>query len=589
MLKVRKANPLATALRPAKSAKTCHMSLSKICADSRDVVESCIFTFLDLKSHVLLARCSSTLLNASGLLPPPGSRAVDFRRPGAWKKEICFPKDIDNQSFAKFCRYANGLQKLNLTRFLTDVSAIENLTTLKAVSINIDRCCDISFLRYLPHLQTLKLDLEEHSKFTKLDLDVSFLKNNLELVHLKLSVCDTFVDCSFLVNLPKLKHLDLRSVIITNMGKTGYPGLEFLDLSSTRLHDITFLNNNFPVLRHLDLSSCNEITDVTFLAKLSTLKFLNLSETGVIDISVLGLSKMSSLEHLHLNLTEITSLPVLGKNLKSLDLSHCYFLEDIAAMSNLQKLKDLDLECCKNIVDFTILGEMLSLENLQLDATQITSLPVLGKNLKILNLYLCNRLEDLSAMSNLQKLKDLNLDSCEKIVDFTVLTKMSSLETLNLTATKIKSLPVLGKNLKSLDLSDCHCLKDVSGLSKLKTLVTLNLSCCYLLENLSGLAKLQTLVILDLSHCHRIFDLSALAKLQTLRSLDLSSCHRIFDLSALGETISLERLDVSYCHNLADVSALVNLPKLKHLNAVSTAVYDFRNFTERVNILQGWM
>jgi internalin A len=374
--------------------------------DYRDVVENGILPFLDLQSHVLLASCSSTLLKASGLLPLPGSRSevLNFRRPGSWKKEITFPKTITDQSLTKFCQYANGLQSLCLysSFVLTDLRAIKKLTSLKTVIINSswdDTVQDVSYLRHLPKLHTLSL-------LTVLKEDLSFLINNRQLSNLDLSGCLGVADCSFLVHLPKLKRLDLSGTDVTDLGvKNGFPALECLNLSFTKVKDISVFNKGFPVLRVLNLAFCTEIVDVE------------------------SLTKVLSLEHLNVKKTQITDVPVLGKNLKSLNMSRCYRLEDISA-----------------------LGEISTLEHLELSQTNLSDLSALRKlrKLKTLRLHGCQNLEDVSALGEVVSLENLNLEQCEKLKDVSSLVNLHKLRSLNIRNTSIINVVVLTRHLKHL-------------------------------------------------------------------------------------------------------------------------------------------
>jgi hypothetical protein len=127
-------------------------------------------------------------------------------------------------------------------------------------------------------------------------------------------------------------------------------------------------------------------------------------------------------------------------------------------------------------------------------------------------------------------------------------------------------------NLKSLELSDCDSVKDVSCFQNIPHL---NLNRCGITD-VSSLGKCQNL---NLSHCENIRDVSALKNVHTL---DLSHCDQLTDLSALTGVYSLKfegfkgtdlfglekvvLLDISESDHVSDVSLLQSVKQLNILN-----------------------
>jgi Leucine-rich repeat (LRR) protein len=78
------------------------------------------------------------------------------------------------------------------------------------------------------------------------------------------------------------------------------------------------------------------------------------------------------------------------------------------------------------------------------------------------------------------------------------------------------------KELRSLDLSKCSALYDISGVMGASHLQWLDLSSCKALSNVSPIAGCSELRTLNLSVCTSLHELSALGVLAKLEVLDLS-------------------------------------------------------------------
>ena len=106
-------------------------------------------------------------------------------------------------------------------------------------------------------------------------------------------------------------------------GNSPYSLITELDLSwCKRFQDISELFMSFPNIERLDLSGCDELTDLWVLTFTTNLRELKLSRCR--------------------NLMDIRALEFLP-NLRSLDISYCTRLMDISVLKNCAKLVYLNI------------------------------------------------------------------------------------------------------------------------------------------------------------------------------------------------------------------------------------------------------
>jgi len=155
-----------------------------------------------------------------------------------------------------------------------------------------------------------------------------------------------------------------------------------------------------------------------------------------------------------------------------------------------------------------------------------------------LNLRECYKITDVSALSGVHT---LDLRECSNITDVSAL---GGVHTLNLSYCHyITDVSALG-GVRTLTLSECRNITDVSALGGVHTL---DLRFCRNITDVSALGGVHTL---DLRGCRNITDVSALGGVHTLY---LSDCRNITDVSALG---GVHTLYLRGCDNITDVSAL---------------------------------
>jgi Leucine-rich repeat (LRR) protein len=191
-------------------------------------------------------------------------------------------------------------------------------------------------------------------------------------------------------------------------------------------------------------------------------------------------------------------------NLKELQLSDCWQIEDLKPLANLTHLTRLSLAGCWKIRDLEPLANL----------TQLTFLDLTG----------CINIQDLSPLQHLTHLTDLNLTECVNVADITPLAHLT--------------------HLTHLDLMRCEQIQDLTSLKQLEQLASLNLSGCWQIENLAPIADLTQLTLLDLARSWHISDLRPLSNLRQLTLLNISFCERIKDLGPLEDLPNLKRLEL---------------------------------------------
>ncbi len=319
---------------------------------------------------------------------------------------------------------------------------------------------------------------------------------------------------------------NLRAAIEEALGKaSGAPitkaelrSLTRLEANDSGISDLTGLESA-TTLSYLNLSSWpsddlpdNNITDISPLAGLTSLKTLWLGDNNITDISALsGLTDLERLDLQSNSISDISALSGLTKlgflklgynnltlfdysltptpensgirdisplagltNLTALELQY-NSIEDISALSDLTKLWHLILQV-NPISDISALSGMTSLSNLVLGANNIVDIPALSglTNLRWLVLE-ANSIADLSSLAGLTKLESLDLDRND-ITDVSALSGLANLERLNLSDNSIEDIKALSgmTNLTELDLW-FNKVTDISPLFGLTNLANLEL------------------------------------------------------------------------------------------------------------------
>ncbi len=188
----------------------------------------------------------------------------------------------------------------------TDLAHLQGLTGLQWLALNCTKITDagLAHLKGLTGLQWLDLS------WTKI--------SDVGLVHLKgmtklqmLSLAGTKITDAGLVHLKgmtELQTLDLGGTDITDAGLAHLKGLTKLDLSYTKITDAGLTNlKELTELRELDVSSCDDIKNIAFVAGMKYLRFLDLSQSSVSDLSPLG--GLPKLERVIANDAPIAKLP----------------------------------------------------------------------------------------------------------------------------------------------------------------------------------------------------------------------------------------------------------------------------------------
>lgn len=178
-------------------------------------------------------------------------------------------------------------------------------------------------------------------------------------------------------------------------------------------------------LRWLYLHNRRDITDISYLANLTSLRVLNLEYTSTTNIEPLG--NLINLEELYLadNTTEVENIT------------------DCSCLSNLTKLKKLNINFLGKIKNFSFLPNLINLEDLCLSYCHFSNTELLSGLTKLKKLVLHNNnIEDISFLSELINLKILHLNS-NLISNLEPLSNLINLEILWLPDNKISDIEPL--------------------------------------------------------------------------------------------------------------------------------------------------
>ncbi|MEM7533224.1 MAG: leucine-rich repeat domain-containing protein [Chloroflexota bacterium] len=406
----------------------------------------------------------------------------------------------------------SNLQHLSLWNTqVNDLSVLAGLTNLQQLDLSNTQVQDISALASLMNLQRLNLSstqvsslsaLADLSKLKQLDLvgltvnDISAMVKLTNLQRLNLQATEVS-DISILANLIDLQHLDIMSTQVNDVSALSkLTGLQQLNVWNTQISDISALASlsnlqelylcsvpvsdvsGLAVLSNLQVIISTEqlpaltgieqvsglgiipfsmnrleilpfsMSDISTLAGLSNLQWLNLSNTQVSDVSTLA--SLSILQQLFLSYTQVSDVSALTglTNLQQLYLMNTQ-VNDVSALKGLTNLQQLRLTDTQ-VSDVSALAGLTNLEELDLSSTQVSDVSALAGLTRLQQLYLSStQVSDVSALAGLTNLEELTLSSTQ-VSDVSALASLSNLKVLRLTGSRVRNVSALRKALPDL-------------------------------------------------------------------------------------------------------------------------------------------
>ncbi|XP_059657842.1 disease resistance protein L6-like [Cornus florida] len=362
--------------------------------------------------------------------------------------------------------------------------------------------------------------------------------------------------------------------------------LDHIDPSIGKLNSLFFLNvKNCTKLKSLPLGfdSVEEllidgtsIQEVPIGKGVKNLQCLSLKESYLKELPD-SIGKLESLNELRLSGANFTELPDTIGNLEHLRILEVRFpnLKEIKDLDRFKSLEFLDMSLCESLERLPDLSNMEMLEELKLVRCQ--KLHLIGglkamKSLKLLELSWCTALERLPDLSNSEMLEELILYQCEKLQEIEGLKGLKSLKMMDLSSCiALGRIPDLSNSamLKELKLYRCEKLQEIEGLEGLKSLKMLDLSSCTALERLPDLSNSEMLKEMKLHMCQKLHVIEGLKGLKTLKMLDLSWCTALERLPDISNSEKLEELKLCLCQNLQVIEGLKGLKSLKMVDLSS--------------------
>jgi Leucine-rich repeat (LRR) protein len=430
-------------------------------------------------------------------------------------------------------------------------------------------------------------------------------ETNETLVTLSLHAALPVVDLSGLLGCVALRELSLQGTQVTNESFAGLGPL------LARLHK-------------LDLRGCQQLQAISYLAPATSLRELNLADSGVADLR--GLEKLVALETLDVtdicteDLSILRQCPRLVTLSAKADISALESIFHAAARSLVDcrlhidhSMRALDLRsssCLRRCIVLKFsdldnaslqgLEEIPSLERLDLshtgvdDVRSLAGCPVLRElmlqgsvvpdvgitgleriaTLEVLSLAHCKHITSVTSLRHCTALRELLLDGTY-VTDSGIagLECVVTLTKLSLANTKITSVSSLRRcpSLRQLDFSNTGVTAaGMTGLDEIGTLQCLKASGRAQLDA-STLRRCRSLREVDLSRSD-VTDavLIALVDVSTLETLSLSCFRADWDVSALARSVSLRELDLGYSAACdTGIAGLERIPSLTWLSLAS--------------------
>jgi len=382
---------------------------------------------------------------------------------------------------------------------IRNLNALEGLTNLTLLRINYTAVTDLTPLQKLSSLEKVYCD---QTGINKAKADVFMLINPRVLV---------IYDSRDLKAWWETLSADWQRIFIRTAKITSIPSKEELAiiplLDSINLGGEIQINKFDPLSKLMHLKTIiaykTSITDLSPLHAHKDIRYLDISETGVNDLTVIN--HFTSLKFLKADNSKIENIESLkvptlemfyADHTTVQDISAIGFLENNPECNLIYKTERLNLwwrnlsEIWKGIFTEQInRSDKNTTENLHRLVEQQT---LHFKDVPI---------TDMSALSEFVRLKELHF-SGTSMTSISPIDNIKSLKSLHATNSPIKQITSLDQltQLEDLDISNTP-VEDIEVISKLKNLVRLNCAGTQI-KKLNGIEKLQSLEFMDCSNTY---------------------------------------------------------------------------------------
>lgn len=241
-----------------------------------------------------------------------------------------------------------GLGTTSLYDIEKSISALKTYKNLKMLNFTSlkkgEAIKDLSFLSSFPNVEILSLDFAEKDTW-----DLAGITSLTKLKSLSINGYDTtFEHFNVFSGIPQIESLTFKNVkdlktldFVKNM-----PYLKSLSIDSCPVIKLNGLKNCIS-LTSLTLDSCGDLTDVSALATLKSLKKLSISGIWNYNITFPNLSKLTALSDVDIRARDLSIISGMSsiKRLEIEDIGNeSYSFKPVAGMNNLEELTLYDYD-----------------------------------------------------------------------------------------------------------------------------------------------------------------------------------------------------------------------------------------------------
>jgi small GTP-binding protein len=244
--------------------------------------------------------------------------------------------------------------------------------------------------------------------------------------------------------------------------------------AANRIGDISPLRR-LPNLKNLQINGQEVLKDISVVAELTGLDFLNFSKNQVQDIS--AVAELKNLKSLTCNDNHIQGIIAIAglKNLESFSFSNNY-VQNITPVAGLYALKKL-LFYKNQVQDISAVAKLIALDSIYFGKNYVQDISALKelKNLEVLSFYK-NQVQNIDAIAGLIKLRQLIFNK-NQVQNISALATTKQLNKVDISSNNIFDISALSEleNIEYLDLYN-NKITDISPLQYLPKLEDLNLN-----------------------------------------------------------------------------------------------------------------